>query len=131
MGFAQSFTLQNSVQIGHSVLQTEICYLDTVCYRNCQRLILTKGLILSFLELESLRAWLYQEGPTPTIRKKTLKKKANLTELSQDAKKKINSFFNILMLSVCPFFFNSNKVYFASSLIAKPNGHADGPAEKF
>ena len=29
-----------------------------------------KGLILSFLELESLRAWHYQEGATPTCRKK-------------------------------------------------------------
>ena len=34
-----------------------------------------KALILSFLQLESLRAWHYQEGSTPTCRKKTLKKK--------------------------------------------------------
>ena len=51
-----------------------------------------KFLILSFLELESLRAWHYQEGSTPTCRKKTLKKRANLTELSQDAKKNIYKF---------------------------------------
>ena len=29
-----------------------------------------KGLIISFLELVSLRAWRYQEGTTPTCRKK-------------------------------------------------------------
>ena len=34
-----------------------------------------KALILSFLELESLRAWYYQEDSTSTCRKKTLKKK--------------------------------------------------------
>ena len=33
-----------------------------------------KALILSFLQLESLRAWHYQEGSTLTCRKKTLKK---------------------------------------------------------
>jgi dTDP-4-dehydrorhamnose 3,5-epimerase-like enzyme len=47
-----------------------------------------KALTLSFLELESLRAWHYQESSTPTYRKKTLKKKVNLAELSQDSKKK-------------------------------------------
>ena len=40
-----------------------------------------KALILSFLQLESLRAWHYQKGSTPTCRKKTLKK-VNLTEES-------------------------------------------------
>jgi hypothetical protein len=30
-------------------------------------------------------------------------------------------------LSVCPLIFNSNKVYFASSLIAKPSPDAIGP----
>ena len=44
-----------------------------------------KALILSFLQMEILRAWQYQEGSTPTCCKKTLKKKVNLTELSQDA----------------------------------------------
>jgi hypothetical protein len=34
------------------------------------------------LELESLGAWHYQEGSTPTCRKKTLKKKVNLTDES-------------------------------------------------
>jgi hypothetical protein len=33
-----------------------------------------KALILSFLQLESLRAWHYQKGSTSTCRKKTLKK---------------------------------------------------------
>jgi hypothetical protein len=54
-----------------------------------------------------------------------LKKKVNLTELSQDAK---NFFFSISFLiflcyeiSACPLILNSNKVYFASSLIARPN----------
>ena len=82
-----------------------------------------KALILSFLQLESLRAWHYQEGSTPTCRKKTLKKKVNLTEESQDAKKK-NLIAPILFLyyeeSVCPLLLKYNKVYFVSSLIAKP-----------
>jgi hypothetical protein len=34
-----------------------------------------KALTLSFLQLESLRAWHYQEGSMPTCRIKTLKKK--------------------------------------------------------
>ena len=53
-----------------------------------------------------------------------IEKKANLTELSQDAKKKFLIWFLISLcyeLSVCPFFLNSNKVYFSSSLIAKTN----------
>ena len=46
-----------------------------------------KALILTFLELESLLAWQYQEGSTPTCCKKTLKKKVDLREQSQNAKK--------------------------------------------
>ena len=83
-----------------------------------------KSLILSFLQLESLRAWHHQEGSTPTCFLKTLKKKVNLTKLSQDAK------FIFLIapflflhyeLSVCPLILNYNKVYLPASLIAKPN----------
>ena len=45
------------------------------------------------------RAWHGQEGATPTCRKRTLKKKVNLTEESQVAKKNFfDLFFNILML---------------------------------
>ena len=55
-----------------------------------------KALILSFLQLESLWACHYQEGSTPTCRKKTLKK--NLTEESQDAKKIFNRANLILIL---------------------------------
>ena len=46
-----------------------------------------KALILSFLELESLGAWHYQEGFMPTCHKKRLKKRVNQTEESQVAKK--------------------------------------------
>ena len=54
---------------------------------------------ISIIKNESKRAWHGQEGATPTCRKRTLKKKANLTELIQDAKKKFfNSIFNMLML---------------------------------
>jgi hypothetical protein len=51
-------------------------------------------------------------------------KKANLTEPSQGAKKKKLIQFLIFLcyeLSACPLIFYSNKVYIASSLIAKPN----------
>ena len=41
-------------------------------------------------EARKFRAWHYQKGSTPTCCKKTLKKKVNLTEESQDAKKKFN-----------------------------------------
>jgi hypothetical protein len=39
-----------------------------------QMILQQKALILSFLQMESLRAWLYQEGSTPTCSKKTFKK---------------------------------------------------------
>ena len=81
-----------------------------------QTILQQKVLILSFLEPESLRAWHYQEGSTPTCRKKTLKKKvATILFLHYE-------------LSVCPLLLNYNKVYFASSLIAKPT---DSEALKF
>ena len=55
---------------------------------------------------------------------KDIEKKVNLTELSQDAKKKkISVKFSIFLcyeLSACPLILTSNKVYFASSLIARP-----------
>ena len=88
--------------------------------RSLQMIPQQKGLILSFLELESLRAWNYREGFT--CRKKTLKIKVNLTELSQDAKKKLIPpiLFLYYELSVCPLLLNYNKVYLVSSLIAKP-----------
>ena len=57
---------------------------------------------------------------------KDIEKKVNLTEESQDAKKKF-LIAPILFLyyeeSVCPLLFKYNKVYFVSSLIAKPIGH--------
>jgi hypothetical protein len=57
---------------------------------------------------------------------KDFEKKVNLTELSQDAKKK-NLIAPILFLyyelSVCPLILNYNKVYFPTSLIAKPSIH--------
>ena len=54
---------------------------------------------------------------------KDIEKKVDLTELSQDAKKKISIQFLIFLcfeLSACPLILNYNKVYFASSLIARP-----------
>ena len=55
-----------------------------------------KALILSFLELESLRAWHYQEGSTPTCTKRHWKKKVNLTGQSKDAKKNNNNCTNLI-----------------------------------
>ena len=52
------------------------------------------------------------------------KKKANLTEQSQDAKKNFfDLIFNFLILSgkCMPIILNFNNVYFASSLTAKPS----------
>ena len=69
------------------------------------------------------RAWHDQEGATLTCRKRTLKKKANLTELIQDAKKNFSIQFLICLcyeLIACPLLLNSNNVYFTSSVIAKP-----------
>jgi hypothetical protein len=57
-----------------------------------------KALILCFLQVESLRAWHYQGGSTPTCRKETLKKKGNLTEESQDAKKKKFNRANLILM---------------------------------
>ena len=68
-------------------------------------------------------AWHGQEGATLTCRKRHWKKKVNLTELSQDAKNFFFRFqFNILMLwaKCMPIDFEFDKVYFASSLIARP-----------
>jgi hypothetical protein len=66
----------------------------------------------------------------PTCCNKTLKKKVNLTEESQDTQKKI-IIAPILFLyyeeSVCPLILKYNKLYFVSPLIAKPNlGIKDG-----
>jgi hypothetical protein len=56
---------------------------------------------------------------------KDIEKRVNLTKPSQDAKKKkimiATSLFLYYELSVCPLILNSNKVYFLSSLITKPN----------
>jgi hypothetical protein len=56
---------------------------------------------------------------------KDIEKKVNLTEESQDAKKKKNLIAPILFLyyeeSVCPLILKYNKVYFVSSLITKPS----------
>ena len=58
------------------------------------------------------------------FRQNTLEKKVNLTEQSQGA----NFFFRLnyftflcYELSACPLILNSNKFYFASSLIARPS----------
>jgi hypothetical protein len=83
-----------------------------------------KALILSFLQLESLRAWHYQEGSTPTCRKNTLKK-SKFNKGKSGSKKKKFLIVPILFLyceeSVCPLLLNYNKVYLVSSLIAKPS----------
>ena len=54
---------------------------------------------------------------------KDIEKKVNLMEESQDEKKKKKKFLIFLCyeVSVCPLLLNSDNVYFASSLIAKPN----------
>jgi hypothetical protein len=86
------------------------------------------------LELESLRAWHYQEGSTPTCRKKTLKKKVNLAELSQDAtKKKLIApiLFLYYELSLCPLILKYNKVYFVPSLIANSTPKPILPIQPF
>jgi hypothetical protein len=80
---------------------------------------------------ESSWSQLFGSGGCHTyLLQKDIEKKANLTEPSQDAKKKNLIQFLIFLcyeLSVCPLIFNSNKVYFASSLIAKPSPDAIGP----
>ena len=58
-----------------------------------------ESLILSFLELESLRVWHYQEGSMPTCHKKTLKK-VNLMEESRDAKKKEKKCANLILITL-------------------------------
>ena len=81
-----------------------------------------RGLIQSFLEVKSLRVRQYQEDSTPAYRKRTLKKRLDLMELSQDAKN-IVLIAQILFLyheqSVCPLLLNYNKACFGSSLIAR------------
>ena len=62
-------------------------------------------------------------GPHAHLPQKGIEKKGNLTELSQDAKKKIivPILFLYYELSVWPLILNYNKVCLASSLIAVPN----------
>ena len=70
------------------------------------------------------RAWHDQEGVTPTFRKGHWKKKQIWRSKFRMQKKKFLMQFLIFFcyeLIVCPLIFKSNKVYFASSLIAKPN----------
>jgi hypothetical protein len=62
-----------------------------------------KALILSFLQMEILRAWHYQEGSTPTF---------FLI---------VPILFLYYELSVCPLILNYNKVYLSASLTAKPS----------
>ena len=71
-----------------------------------------KVLILSFLELESLRAWHYHAY----LSQKDIEKKVNSTEKSQDAKKIAPILFLFYEESVCPLLLNYNKVHLASSL---------------
>jgi hypothetical protein len=88
-----------------------------------------KALILSFFELESLRAWRYQEqGFHALLPQKDIEKKVNLMEQSKDAKKNLIApiFFLYYEQSVCPLILNY-KVYLVSSLNAKPTV---GAAEK-
>ena len=74
----------------------------------------------SFLELESLKAWHYQDGSTPTCRKKTLKK-SKFNGAKSGRKKKLIAAILFLYFeqSVCPMILNYNKVYLASSLICQ------------
>ena len=70
------------------------------------------------------RAWHDQEGVTPTFRKGHWKKKQIWRSKFRMQKKIFLMQFLIFFcyeLIVCPLIFKSNKVYFASSLIAKPN----------
>ena len=69
------------------------------------------------------RAWHDQEGVTPTFRKGHWKKKQIWRSKFRMQKKKFLMQFLIFFcyeLIVCPLIFKSIKVYFASSLIAKP-----------
>ena len=69
------------------------------------------------------RAWHDQEGVTPTFRKGHWKKKQIWRSKFRMQKKIFLMQFLIFFcyeLIVCPLIFKSNKVYFASSLIAKP-----------
>ena len=70
------------------------------------------------------RAWHDQEGVTPTFRKGHWKKKQIWRSKFRMQKKIFLMQFLIFFcyeLIVCPLIFKSNKVYFASSLIAKPS----------
>ena len=72
------------------------------------------------------RAWHDQEGVTPTFRKGHWEKKQIWQSKFRMQKKKFLMQFLIFFcyeLIVCPLIFKSNKVYFASSLIAKPTGY--------
>ena len=68
-------------------------------------------------------AWHDQEGVTPTCRKGHWKKKQIWRSKVRMQKKNFSMQFLIFFcyeLSVCPLILKSDKVYFASSLIAKP-----------
>ena len=70
------------------------------------------------------RAWHDQEGVTPTFRKGHWKKKQIWRSKFRLQKKNFLMQFLIFFcyeLNVCSLIFKSDKVYFASSLIAKPN----------
>ena len=63
--------------------------------------------------MENLRVWQYQEDSTPTCRERTLKKKVNLMELSQDTQKIVliaQILFLYHELSVCPLILNYIKI---------------------
>ena len=79
---------------------------------------------LSYLETKGKGHGMVRRLPRP-LSAKDIEKKVNLTELSQEAKKKFFLIYFLLCLwyelSACPLLLNSNKVYFSSSLIARPN----------
>ena len=79
-----------------------------------------KSFKLRVLELESLRAWHYQEGSTPTCLKKTLKKsKFNGANLGCKKNAPISLFYKQI---VCPLLLKYNKVHLASPLTCQtPN----------
>ena len=72
-------------------------------------------------------AWHDQEGVTPTCRKGHWKKKQIWRSKVRMQKKNFSMQFLIFFcyeLSVCPLILKSDKVYFLSSLIAKPTLYA-------
>ena len=82
--------------------------------------------VSQLLGARQTRAWHDQEGVTPTFRK-DIGKKSKFDGANSGCKKK-NFLMQFLIffcyeLIVCPLIFKSNKVYFASSLIAKPTLH--------